>query len=193
MNIIGVPTSERTAALCRELGVPLSTLEETPELDLTIDGADEIDPALSLIKGGGGALLREKIVAAASRRMIVIADQSKLVDDARRFPLPIEVNRFGLKATELAIARAAAGLGLAGPMTLRMTEASLLLQTAAILSSMHLLAAFPIQERCRMLSMPFPASSSTVCFSGWRQRRSSPAADGIQNRPAPKNKEFYRP
>ena len=66
LSIVGVPTSERTARLCLELGVPLSTLDETPELDLTVDGADEIDPALSLIKGGGGALLREKIVAAAS-------------------------------------------------------------------------------------------------------------------------------
>ncbi|TIV43847.1 MAG: ribose-5-phosphate isomerase RpiA, partial [Mesorhizobium sp.] len=97
LKIIGVPTSERTAALCRELGVPLSTLEDTPELDLTIDGADEIDPDLTLIKGGGGALLREKIVAAASGRMIVIADKSKLVGTLGRFPLPIEVNQFGLR------------------------------------------------------------------------------------------------
>jgi ribose 5-phosphate isomerase A len=116
-----VPTSERTAALCRELGVPLSTLEETPELDLTIDGADEIDPELSLIKGGGGALLREKIVAAASERMIVIADRSKVVDVLGKFPLPIEVNRFGLRATEIAIRVGAAELGLSGPLTLRMT------------------------------------------------------------------------
>ena len=122
MTITGVPTSERTAALCRELGVPLATLEELPELDLTVDGADEADPALSLIKGGGGALLREKIVAAASARMIVIADQSKLVDTLGRFPLPIEVNRFGLKSTALAIARAAETLGLSGPLTLRMTN-----------------------------------------------------------------------
>ena len=122
MTITGVPTSERTAALCRELGVPLATLDEMPELDLTIDGADEVDPRLSLIKGGGGALLREKIVAAASTRMIVIADQSKLVETLGRFPLPIEVNRFGLRATELAIARAAGKLGLDGPLTLRMTN-----------------------------------------------------------------------
>ena len=119
LKVIGVPTSERTAALCLKLGVPLSSLEETPELDLTIDGADEVDADLSLIKGGGGALLREKIVAAASQRMIVIADRSKLVATLGRFPLPIEVNRFGLKATELAIGRAAAALGLAGPLTLR--------------------------------------------------------------------------
>lgn len=122
MKIIGVPTSERTAALCMELGVPLSSLDETPELDLTIDGADEIDPHLGLIKGGGGALLREKIVAAASSRMIVIADESKLVDVLGRFPLPIEVNRFGLKATEIAIAREAGALGISGPLTLRVTN-----------------------------------------------------------------------
>ncbi|MFC3725557.1 ribose-5-phosphate isomerase RpiA [Neoaquamicrobium sediminum] len=122
MTVIGVPTSERTARLCSELGVPLSTLDETPRLDLTIDGADEIDPALTLVKGGGGALLREKIVAAASARMIVIADASKLVDTLGRFPLPIEVNPFGLRATEIAIGEAAARLGLDGPLTLRMTN-----------------------------------------------------------------------
>ncbi len=122
LNVIGVPTSERTAALCVELGVPLSTLDETPELDLTIDGADEIDPDLSLVKGGGGALLREKIVASASDRMIVIADETKLVDMLGRFPLPIEVNRFGLKATELEIAAGAYLLGLDGPLKLRMTR-----------------------------------------------------------------------
>ena len=124
LKVIGVPTSERTAALCRELGVSLTTLDETPELDLTIDGADEIDPQLTLIKGGGGALLREKIVAAASARMIVIADESKLVEVLGAFPLPIEVNRFGLAATKLAIERAALALDLAGPVTLRMTGAA---------------------------------------------------------------------
>ncbi|WP_457299670.1 ribose-5-phosphate isomerase RpiA [Phyllobacterium sp. P5_D12] len=121
MNVIGVPTSERTAALCRELGIKLSTLEETPQLDLTIDGADEVDSDLTLIKGGGGALLREKIVAAASSEMIVIADESKLVNMLGAFPLPIEVNRFGLAATKLAIEQASRRLGLSGPVTLRMT------------------------------------------------------------------------
>jgi ribose 5-phosphate isomerase A len=122
LRIVGVPTSERTAALCRETGVPLSDLDETPHLDLAIDGADEIDPRLALIKGGGGALLREKIVAAAADRMIVIADSSKLVGMLGRFPLPVEVNRFGLAATRLAIEKAADGLGLSGPLTLRMTS-----------------------------------------------------------------------
>lgn len=122
LSVVGVPTSERTAALCRDLGVPLTTLDETPQLDLTVDGADEIDPQLTLIKGGGGALLREKIVAAASQRMVVIADSSKLVDTLGRFPLPIEVNRFGLRATEIAIREAAGALGLAGALTLRVTD-----------------------------------------------------------------------
>lgn len=122
LRVVGVPTSERTATLCRELGVALTTLDETPELDLTIDGADEIDAELSLIKGGGGALLCEKIVAAASSRMIAIADRSKLVDVLGRFPLPVEVNRFGLEATRRAVVRAAAGLGLNVEPTLRMTR-----------------------------------------------------------------------
>lgn len=119
LTVIGVPTSERTAALCGELGVPLTTLDETPELDLTIDGADEIGPQLGLIKGGGGALLREKIVAAASRRMIVIADKSKLVETLGHFPLPIEVNSFGLGATVRTIERTARALGLEGALKVR--------------------------------------------------------------------------
>ncbi|MCO6186330.1 ribose-5-phosphate isomerase RpiA [Rhizobium sp. L1K21] len=119
MNIEGVPTSERTARLCLELGVPLKSLDELPELDLTIDGADEVDHQLRLVKGGGGALLREKIVAAASRRMIVIADESKVVDCLGAFPLPIEVNPFGLTSTRMAIEKLAASMGLSGEIELR--------------------------------------------------------------------------
>lgn len=99
LDVVCVPTSEVTAAQARELGIPLTDLETTPELDLTVDGADEIGPGLALIKGAGGALLREKIVAAASARMIVIADVSKKVDVLGKFPLSIEVNLFGLGAT----------------------------------------------------------------------------------------------
>jgi ribose 5-phosphate isomerase A len=124
LKITGVPTSERTAALCQKLGVPLSSLDETPELDLAIDGTDEVDHDLALIKGGGGALLREKIVAAASSRMIVIADRSKLVETLGRFPLPVEVNRFGLESTRLAIGRAASALGLSGALALRTRDAA---------------------------------------------------------------------
>src|SRR6476660_6972200 len=107
LDVVAVPTSETTAADARRCGVPLTTLEETPQLDLTIDGADEIDPDLTLIKGGGGALLREKIVAAASARMIVIADESKWVSLLGVFPLPIEIAPFGAAATLRAVEAAA--------------------------------------------------------------------------------------
>jgi ribose 5-phosphate isomerase A len=100
LKVICVPTSEVTAAQARSLSIPLTTLDETPELDLTVDGADELDSHLRLIKGGGAALLREKIVAAASRNMVVIADISKHVDVLGAFPLPIEVNPFGLRVTQ---------------------------------------------------------------------------------------------
>lgn len=114
-----VATSEATESQARDLGVPISTLDELLELDLTVDGADEIDPKLRLIKGGGGALLREKIVAAASKRMAVIADSTKLVAQLGAFPLPVEVVPFGLASTRRHIERAAAQLGLAGLIRLR--------------------------------------------------------------------------
>lgn len=114
-----VPTSERTQKLCEELSVPVTTLEELPELDLVVDGADEVDGELNLIKGGGGALLREKIVANASKAMIVIADDSKLVETLGAFPLPIEVNPFGLRATHMAIEALGKDLGLSGEIVLR--------------------------------------------------------------------------
>jgi len=119
LDVIGVPTSEATRADAIRCGVPLTTLDDIDRLDLTVDGADEIDPALNLIKGGGGALLREKIVAAASDRMIVIADESKWVDVLGRFPLPIEVIPFGLAATQRAIIKAFAECGVSGQMGVR--------------------------------------------------------------------------
>jgi ribose 5-phosphate isomerase A len=93
-EVICVPTSEVTARQAESLGIPLSDLDTLGQLDLTVDGADEIDYSFNLIKGGGGALLREKIVAAASTAMIVIADSSKLVETLGRFPLPIEGEPF---------------------------------------------------------------------------------------------------
>jgi ribose 5-phosphate isomerase A len=119
LKVIGVPTSEVTRADAQRCGIALTTLDEIDRLDLTVDGADEIDPALNVIKGGGGALLREKIVAAASDRMIVIADDSKWVEVLGRFPLPIEVVPFGLAATQRAIADAFAQSGVSGPMVIR--------------------------------------------------------------------------
>jgi ribose 5-phosphate isomerase A len=119
LKVVGVPTSEATRAQAEQCGIALTTLDDIDRLDLTVDGADEIDHALNLIKGGGGALLREKIVAAASDRMIVIADDSKWVEVLGRFPLPIEVIPFGLAATRRGLAKAFAEAGVSGEMVLR--------------------------------------------------------------------------
>ncbi len=116
LDVVAVPTSESTRADAERCGIVLTTLDETPELDLTVDGADEIAPDLSLIKGGGGALLREKIVAAASARMVVIADETKWVNTLGRFPLPIEVAPFGFEATRRAVEKAIRAI--LGPKTL---------------------------------------------------------------------------
>ena len=122
-RLICVPTSERTAALARKLGITLANLDDLAPLDLTVDGADEADRNLDLIKGGGGMLLREKIVAAASKQMVVIADESKLVPRLGKYPLPVEVVEFGHKSI---IARLKAALAAAGyanvPLTLRQKD-----------------------------------------------------------------------
>lgn len=120
LDVVCVPTSEVTAAQAEKLGIRLATLDEVPELDLTIDGADEIGPGLNLIKGGGGALLREKIVAGASRRMVVIADASKVVETLGAYALPIEVNEFGLSVTRGAVERVMAEHGAGGHVKLRL-------------------------------------------------------------------------
>ncbi len=119
LDVVGVPTSEATHAAARKAGIRLATLEDLPQLDLTIDGADEVDSDLRLIKGGGAALLREKIVACASRRMVVIADATKHVATLGAFPLPIEVNAFGLAATRIGVAAAIERAGCAGAVALR--------------------------------------------------------------------------
>ena len=94
LKIIGIPTSVKTADLARSLGIPLTTLDEHPEIDITIDGADEIDPKLRMIKGGGGALLREKVVASASKKMVAVVDSAKVVPVLGKFPLPVEIIAF---------------------------------------------------------------------------------------------------
>jgi ribose 5-phosphate isomerase A len=119
LEIICVPTSEATRAHAEKLRIPLSSLDETPQLDLTVDGADELDDQLRLIKGGGGALLREKIVATASDRMVVIADDSKVSEMLGSHPLPVEVVRFGLRATMRLIEALSAEAGCEGDIRLR--------------------------------------------------------------------------
>jgi ribose 5-phosphate isomerase A len=94
LKIVGIPTSQKTKELAEQVGIPLTTLEEHPRIDIDIDGADEIGPQLNLIKGGGGAFLREKIIASVSRRFIVIADSAKQVQRLGKFPLPVEVIAF---------------------------------------------------------------------------------------------------
>ena len=94
LRVRGIPTSIRSRELALSLGIPVITLDDCQEIDVTVDGADEVDPQLRLIKGGGGALLREKIVASATRQMIVVADASKQVQRLGKFPLPVEVIRF---------------------------------------------------------------------------------------------------
>ncbi len=104
LKITGIATSKQTEIISAEQGIPLSTLAEHPVIDVTIDGADEIDPSLNLIKGGGGALVREKIIAHASKRLVIVADESKLVSMlGTTFPLPVEVLQFGWEATQATI------------------------------------------------------------------------------------------
>ncbi len=122
LDVVTVPTSEATRTQAERLGIALTTLDATPDLDLTVDGADEIAPGLTLIKGGGGALLREKVVASASEKMVVIADASKWVDVLGRFPLPVEIVPFGATVTRRAVEAAAAEAGCPGPTALRKTR-----------------------------------------------------------------------
>ena len=117
-----VPTSEATAELARDLGLTLSTLEDTPRIDLTVDGADEVGPGLALIKGGGAALLREKLVWEASRRCVVIADAGKRVARLGAFPLPVEVVSFGHRTTLDRICDALSECDIGAAPRLRMKE-----------------------------------------------------------------------
>jgi ribose 5-phosphate isomerase A len=122
LNIKAIPTSDATAALAGEVGIPLVDFDDYPEIDITVDGADEIDDELRLIKGGGGALLREKIVASASEQVVIIADDTKRVARLGRFPLPVEVVPFGLKATMAMIEVLAEDAGVKGSITLRLGQ-----------------------------------------------------------------------
>ena len=122
LSVQGVPTSKASKDLAEKHGIPLTTLDANPRLDLTVDGTDEFDPEFRLIKGGGGALLFEKIVATSSRIMVVITDESKKVKKLGKFPLPVEVMRFGTKATAWKMERALVHLKLDAKMVLRVTD-----------------------------------------------------------------------
>ncbi|KQT86208.1 ribose-5-phosphate isomerase RpiA [Aurantimonas sp. Leaf443] len=185
LSITGVATSDRTEKLCRALGVPTATLEQLPMLDLTIDGADEVDGQLRLIKGGGGALLREKIVATASKRMIVIADATKKVDTLGAFPLPIEINGFGMMATYLAIRGAAGRLGLPDTVTLRRAG-----ESPFITDSGHLIldASFgriPEPEALSRALHDIPGVVEHGLFLGIAQEAILAGEDGVETMVAP--------
>ncbi len=122
LRVSGVPTSEATAQLARSLAIPLVTLDDQPSVDLTVDGADELDHELRLIKGGGGALLREKITAAASEMVVIIADDSKHVATLGKFPLPVEIVPFGARATLAMMKAMAADAGAEGDMVIRQSR-----------------------------------------------------------------------
>jgi len=107
LQIRGIPTSVRSRELAQSLGIPLTTLDECQEITVTVDGADEVDAQLRLIKGGGGALLREKIVASATKQLVIVADATKQVSRLGKFPLPVEVIKFA----ETLVAKRIAGLG----------------------------------------------------------------------------------
>ncbi|MGF1552716.1 MAG: ribose-5-phosphate isomerase RpiA [Paracoccaceae bacterium] len=119
LTVTGVPTSAATAEQAGRLGIPLASLDDLAPLDVTFDGADEIDGALGLIKGGGGALLREKLVASASRRLVVLGDWNKRVETLGRFALPVEIVRFGAGTTEAAIRGVLDAQGLSGAVVRR--------------------------------------------------------------------------
>ena len=126
LDVTGVATSERTAQLARAEAIPLGDFDADPVLDLAVDGTDELDRELRLIKGGGGALLREKIVATAAKRMVVIAEASKLVETLGAYPLPVEIVPFGATATRRAIERTLAEIGLEPVITMRHAAAGAL-------------------------------------------------------------------
>lgn len=122
LEVVCVPTSDATHRQALRLGIPLTTLDAAPFLDLTVDGADEFDAELRLIKGGGGAHLREKIVAMASERLVVIADHTKLVEKIGRFPLAVEIIEFGMRSTQSLIEALAFDAGCQGTITRRMKD-----------------------------------------------------------------------
>ncbi len=167
-KLLCVPTSERTAEKARKLGITLANLDDLAPLDLTVDGADEADRNLDLIKGGGGMLLREKIVAASSKKLIVIADETKMVPRLGKYPLPVEVVAFGHKVTARRLGLALEALGYKTPaLRLRQADdAPFQTDNGNVIYDCHLGA---IQNAAKLgrRSMPCRAWSSMACSWAW--------------------------
>lgn len=181
LDVIGVPTSEATRRQAEALGIRLTTLDEEPYLDLTIDGADELDEQLRLIKGGGGALLREKIVATASDRMLVIADASKRVQVLGKFPLPIEVIPFGLKSTLGMIEMLADDIGCTGALKVRKLANGELFRTDSgnLIVDAHLGAIEDPEGLDQVLKM-VPGVVENGLFIGLADAAVIASADGVE-------------
>ena len=166
LDILAVPTSKASKELADKFGIPLTTLEVHPHLDLTVDGTDEFDSEFRLIKGGGGALLFEKIVASSSRFMVVIADESKKVKKLGKFPLPVEITPFGTKATAWKMERAFKLLKLDAKMTLRVKDGKPFLTDSGHFIIDCALGAIPEPERLDSLLNSIPGVVETGLFVG---------------------------
>ena len=166
-NVLGVPTSLWTAQRARDLGIPLTSLAEHPFLDLTVDGADEVDPNMDLIKGLGSALLREKMVAQASSRLAIIADDGKVVDRLGQIsPVPVEVVQFGWEVHENFLQAQGAR-----PVIRQRDDGQPLTTTTGTTSSIAtFLTALPTPKHWMRLWRPGPESWSPGCLSGWPLR-----------------------
>ena len=166
LDVLAVPTSKASKELAEKHGIPLTTLEVHPHLDLTVDGTDEFDGEFRLIKGGGGALLFEKIVASSSRFMVVIADESKKVKKLGKFPLPVEIIPFGTKATAWKMERAFKLLKLDAKMTLRVKDGKPFLTDSGHFIIDCALEAIPEPERLDSLLNSIPGVVETGLFVG---------------------------
>lgn len=166
LDIKGVPTSKASKDLAEKLGIPLTNLDNQPQLDLTVDGADEFDSEFRLIKGAGGALLFEKIVASSSRYMVVIADESKKVAKLGKFPLPVEIMRFGAKATAWKIERAFRILKAEARMVLRMKDGKAFVTDGGHFIIDCSVGEIPEPERMDSLLKSIPGVVETGLFIG---------------------------
>ena len=166
LAVTGVPTSKATAELAKKLGIPLTSLQVNPYLDITVDGTDEFDSDFRLIKGGGGALLLEKIVASSSKYMVVIADESKKVKKLGKFPLPVEVIPFGARATAWKMERALKFLKLEAKMNIRMNGSEPFLSDGQNFIIDCALGEIPEPERLDTLLNSVPGVVDTGLFCG---------------------------
>jgi ribose 5-phosphate isomerase A len=166
LAVHGVATSKASKELAEKHGIPLTTLNAQPHLDLTVDGTDEFDSEFRLIKGGGGALLFEKIVASSSRIMVVIADESKKVKTLGKFPLPVEIMRFGTKATAWKMERAFKILKLDAKMVLRVKDEKPFITDGGHFIIDCTIGAIPEPERLDALLKSIPGVIETGLFVG---------------------------